>query len=76
MKIWKLENGRWIIAHYNYFTNQFTTSVNAYYYKLTGFHTTVANTLEYLAKMEGVQTYSTYSNAKRALKRDYIPPWD
>ena len=61
MKIYKLENGRYIVARYDENKGSYYAPMNSEEKKLTGCHTYTARGIEGL----GVHSYSTKSAAKR-----------
>jgi hypothetical protein len=61
MKIYQLENGRYVVAEYNEKNGQYTAPMNERERKVTGCHTYFAGNLEGL----GVHSYSTKLAAKR-----------
>ena len=69
MELYKTESGRYIIAAYDERNARYQTSTTPIYYKRTGLHTAFARTIDRLAEVSGVQTYSTKAAAKKALDR-------
>lgn len=68
MEIYKLENGRYIVAEYNERTGQYIAPMNTAEKKETGARAYCAGNLERL----GVHSYSTKSAARRwALARGF-----
>lgn len=65
MRIYKLENGRYIVAEYNESTGQYTAPMNEHEQKSTGCRLYYAGKLEHL----GVHSYSTRQAAKRWARR-------